>query len=378
MKKTIKLISVLLILLLLCIVINNNHSKTNQVLKGSFNNNQKEFNTTDALALMYEIDAGSGEYQTSSDTTWPEEGYVFNATLSRCENGGIVSWNEETRSVIIETNVSDKCYVYFDKELILFADYIKGLYTSQGTNGIYYHTSSLANSAEDNSYRYAGKNPNNYVCFGSDAATCPEDNLYRIIGVFGSEIKLIKSTRYGYYAWDSNNSNTWDNSTKPDIRSTLNTTYYNSLSATWQNKIATHTWKVGGTSYDKINKGAQTFYNYEVGSNSSSTPDSMKIGLMYVSDYGFAASPDYWTTALSEYNSAISANWLYLGAHEWTVSRNFSYTNRAFFVHSSGYVGNRSSYLVTNSIAVRPSFYLTSSTTYVSGTGTSSDPFRIT
>lgn len=31
--------------------------------------------------------------------------------------------------------------------------------------------------AGDNSYRYAGVNPNNYVCFGSDEATCPTDNL---------------------------------------------------------------------------------------------------------------------------------------------------------------------------------------------------------
>ena len=372
MKKTIKLMSVLLILLLLCIVINNNHSKTNQVLKGSFNNNQKEFNTTDALALMYEIDAGSGEYQTSSDTTWPEEEYVFNATLSKCENGGIVSWNEETKSVIVETNVSDKCYVFFDlKPTNLFADYIKGLYTSQGTNGIYYHDSSLANSAEDNSYRYAGKNPNNYVCFGSDAATCPSDNLYRIIGVFNNEVKLIKSTSYGNYAWDSNNSNTWSSST---IRSTLNTTYYNSLSATWQNKIATHTWKVGGMAWSTTNT-AKQYYDVEVGSSSSSTTDSMKIGLMYVSDYGFAASPDYWTTALSSYSSATSTNWLYLSVYEWTVSRYSSFTSGAFHVLSTGNVYRN--FAVTASWAVRPCFYLTSSTTYVSGSGTSSDPFRI-
>ena len=374
MKKTIKLMSVLLILLLLCIVINNNHSKTNQVLKGSFNNNQKEFNTTDALALMYEIDAGSGEYQTSSDTTWPEEEYVFNATLSKCENGGIVSWNEETKSVIVETNVSDKCYVFFDlKPTNLFADYIKGLYTSQGTNGIYYHDSSLANSAEDNSYRYAGANPNNYVCFGSDAATCPNDNLYRIIGVFDSEVKLIKSTSYGNYVWASSGSNIWDSNTKPDIRVTLNTTYYNTLSKAWQNKIATHTWKVGGMAYSTTNT-AKQYYDVEVGSSSSSTPDSMKIGLMYVSDYGFAASNSNWTTALTSYDSATGANWLYLGDSEWTISREFSREYSVFDIVSGGIYST----LGTNfQMAMRPTFYLTSSTTYVSGSGTSSNPFRI-
>src|SRR5699024_6424151 len=91
---------------------------------------------------------------------------------------------------------------------------IKNQYTSQGTNGIYYHTSSLANSAADNSYRYAGASEevNNYVCFGSTASTCPSDNLYRIIGVFGNQVKLIKNTSIGNYYWSgssSNQSNTW-------------------------------------------------------------------------------------------------------------------------------------------------------------------------
>ena len=51
---------------------------------------------------------------------------------------------------------------------------------------IYHHTSSLANGAGDNSYRYAGASDsvNNYICLGSDEATCPEANLFRIIGVF--------------------------------------------------------------------------------------------------------------------------------------------------------------------------------------------------
>ena len=253
---------------------------------------------------------------------------------------------------------------------VLLADYIKGLYTSQGTNGLYYHTSSLANSAGDNSYRYAGANPNNYVCFGSDAATCPSDNLYRIIGVFGSEVKLIKSTSIGDYAWDSGGSNTWSTS---DIRSTLNTTYYNSLSETWQNKIATHTWKIGGMDLSTTNT-AKQYYDVEVGNSSSSTPDSMKIGLMYVSDYGFAASNSNWTTALWDYSSAKSTNWM-AGLTEWTVSRDSSNTHDAVNVRSRGSLN----YLnhVTYSRAVRPSFYLSSSTTYVSGSGTSSDPFRI-
>ena len=256
-------------------------------------------------------------------------------------------------------------------ENVLFYDYIKELYTSPGVNGIYYHTSDLANSAEDNSYRYAGANPNNYVCFGSDASTCPNDNLYRIIGVFGSKVKLIKATSYGSYAWDSGGSNTWSTSS---IRTMLNSTYLSSLSSTWQSKISTHTWKVGGMERNKSYT-AKQYYDVEV--SLSSTTYRAKIGLMYVSDYGYAASNSYWTTALYSYNDTTlrSNNWLYLGSTEWTIARNSSNSFIAFYVVSSGRVYADSN--VELAFALRPSFYLTSSTTYVSGSGTSSDPIRI-
>ena len=64
--------------------------------------------TTDTLAMMYETQSGSGEYVISDDNSWPLEGYVFNAELSRCENGSKLYWDEETKSVMMEANVSDK------------------------------------------------------------------------------------------------------------------------------------------------------------------------------------------------------------------------------------------------------------------------------
>ena len=35
-------------------------------------------------------------------------------------------------------------------------------------------------------------NIKNFVCFGTNASPCPTENLYRIIGVFGNNVKLIK------------------------------------------------------------------------------------------------------------------------------------------------------------------------------------------
>ena len=319
---------------------------------------------TNSVATYY-YSINNGSYSSSTSNT-----YTFTG-LSKGTTYTIKVYVKDTNGVdsAIYTTSAET------ESAVLLADYIKGLYTSQGSNGIYYHTSSLANSAEDNSYRYAGANPNNYVCFGSDASTCPSGNLYRIIGVFGNEVKLIKSTSYGSYAWDSGNSNTWNSSTKPDIRTTLNSTFLGTLSSTWQNKIATHTWKVGGMEFSTTNT-AKQYYNTEVGSSSSSTTDSMKIGLMYVSDYGFAAIPDYWTTELYNYEPSKSSNWL-AGLNEWTISRSSGRTIYAFRVNSAGFVDGLGDVVVDIPLVVRPSFYLTSSTTYVSGSGTSSDPIRI-
>ena len=260
------------------------------------------------------------------------------------------------------------------------ACHVATTYTTDGENGLYYHDADLANGAGDNSYRYAGANPNNYVCFGSTTTPCPAENLYRIIGVLNDngeyQVKLIKNTSIGNHYWSgssSNRSNTWSNSTLNT--STLNGSYLAGLdNNSWSSMITTHTWKVGGMSSSNGRSTPQTAYNYEVGANSSSTPYNAKIGLMYVSDYGFAASNTYWSTELGDYNSATSNNWLYLGSAEWTISRR-SGSNNAFNVGSSGYVyGNNS---VGNWIAVRPVFYLNSSISYVSGSGSSADPIRL-
>ena len=259
-----------------------------------------------------------------------------------------------------------------------FATYIANLYTTDGVNDLYLHDGSGTYGtleAGDNSYRYTGANPNNYVCFGSDEESCPADNLYRIIGVFNNQVKLIKSTSYGSYVWEQDwntQGNTWDGTTKPDIYTTLNTTYYNTLSSEWQNLIAESTWQVGGMDYSTTNTVKQ-YYDVEVGTGQSGYEETMKIGLMYVSDYGYGASPEKWTTALYEENYGTD-NWLYLGTFEWLISRSTNYSNYAFDVSSvrGGYVYNDS---VSFAAAVRPSFYLESNVEISSGTGTSTDPF---
>jgi hypothetical protein len=236
---------------------------------------------------------------------------------------------------------------------------------------IYHHTSSLANGAGDNSYRYAGASGsvNNYICLGSDETTCPDANLFRIIGVFGDKTKVIRAKSVGDKEWNTSADNTWSSSS---LNTYLNGTYLTSL-GTLAEKIATTTWKVRGGSSTYLYDAPKIAYQYEVGSSALTTTNDAKIGLMYVSDYGFAADSSGWTTKLSSYNSNNSKNWLYLGSNEWTISRNSGTASNAFDVFS-GYVLNRN---VIISYAVRPSFNLESSVKYVSGSGSMSDPVRV-
>ena len=277
---------------------------------------------------------------------------------------------------------------------------------------LYHHTSSLANGAGDNSYRYAGasESVNNFVCFGSTETPCPTDNLYRIIGVFEDKVKLIKydyatSTLLGtdgdysgsdtpdtnYYKGSLSSIDTyyWNNVTKKNTWSesnlnkiNLNTNFINNIGSTWANKIATTTWKVGGNTFDNIGSSVPSIaYQNEIVAPAENTTYDAKIGLMYVSDYGFAASPSAWTTTLYNYDgndakgtSIKTINWMYMGYYDWMVSRYSDNSYRAFFVYVIGSVLGSA---VRGSRGVRPSFNLLSSITYVSGSGSAVDPILI-
>ena len=370
MKKKYITFSIVTLVLLVALITSFNYFKTtNAYIDDSVNNQTK---ITKGISMNLEQTAGAGNYKTVTRSSWPTEGYKFNAELSRCENGSTLSWDDTKKAVIVSGNLSDKCYVYFDIYQPTLAEYIKSQYTgTQGDNGIYYHNSTLANGAGDNSYRYAGASDsvNNYVCLGSDEATCPDANLFRIIGVFGAQTKVIRAKSVGDQPWHSSLVNkSWSNSS---LNTYLNGEYLTSL-GTLADKIATTTWKVEGGYTTNLYDVPKTAYQYEVGSSSSSTTHDAKIGLMYVSDYGFAADSSEWTEKLGSYKSS-SKNWLYLGSIEWTISRSSDNLYSAFYVKSGGVYST----YVTESYVVRPSFNLESSVKYVSGSGTIENPIRI-
>ena len=190
-----------------------------------------------------------------------------------------------------------------------------------------------------------------------------------------STYKGSQSTLYDYY-WNNNTStNTWSESQLNTVN--LNQNYLNNIGSTWSSKIATTSWKVGGNTYQNIYRVPvkQTYQN-EIVSPAESTTYSAKIGLMYVSDYGYATSPSNWNTNLGSYNSTTvrDNNWMWMGYYNWTISRCSGNTNNVFLVGDTGIVFDA---YVDFSLGVRPTFYLNSNVTLSGGNGTQSSPFRI-
>ncbi len=402
MKKFVLVVNIIVIFFLIGLMFFNNKPNELEDLK-------EVIKQPKMLSMNLEQTSGAGDYKTVTQSNWPTNGYEFNEELSRCENGSTLSWDDTKKAVIVSGSTSDRCYVYFDKVSML-TDYVISQYTgTQGENNIYYHDSSLTNGAGDNSYRYAGANPNNYVCFGSDVSPCPTDNLYRIIGVIDDKVKLIKadfasstllgkngdyaysgtpSSSYkgsltkidGYYWNKTSEQNTWSISSLNTTN--LNTNFINNIGSTWASKIVTTTWKVGGGDFRSFVP--KIVYQNEVVnpqagqySATNETEYSAKIGLMYVSDYGFAAIPDAWTLTMGSYNNltATNNNWIYIGDGDWTITPMTTMVDYVNVISSDGQIVI--GFVGMDSFGARPVFNLDTSIEYVSGAGTQNDPIII-
>ena len=152
----------------------------------------------------------------------------------------------------------------------------------------------------------------------------------------------------------------------------LNDTFLNNL-GNWNDKLTIHSWSVGGFDYNSGLIRGSDVYDREI--NENSIKCDSKVALMYVSDYIYAASNNYWSISLSSYSNASTNNWLFLNAYEWTLSPVSISTSASFNIDFQG--GIVSFVVNMRSSSIRPTFYLTSSTEYVSGSGTSIDPIRI-
>ena len=267
----------------------------------------------------------------------------------------------------------------------------------------------------------------NYVCFDTNESPCPTDNLYRIIGVIGDKVKLIK---YDYATKDmllSNGLYNEDVVASTDAYSSfykgtlsnislyyagsetalaynlnetkkvqklsrknelavgdpcsgekiklnetalgvinLNTNYYGLLSNDSKNKIVNNDWFINSVSANKL-ANSFTIYTSEYDNSEKTTVYSAYIGLMYLSDYAYANSLNLWAT--EDYKETINSNWMYMGVQEGVITY-FDTCNP----YSIRWDGTINSIGYSSPIAIRPTFYLKSDVLYKSGIGTISSP----
>ena len=265
-------------------------------------------------------------------------------------------------------------------------------------------------------YRFSGSNDvvtNNYVWFN--------DELWRIIGIMPTEkedgttenlMKIIKATpltieeipatytyngiemtlrlidEYNSAVWNyskyfgQSNPNNW---TKAAVQYFLNdetegsSSYYNSIDSTYQAMIQKSVYKLGNVTDGSTNTPLNSYTeerseNVRYGNEKTWTG---KIGLMYPSDYGYAADSTYWTTSMWSYDSiAKNYDWLYDGINSlWTISPGAGYSNSVLCAESMGYVAEVGAYNVSREIS--PVLYLKSDVMISGGEGTSLVPYEL-
>ena len=276
-KKIIFGVSIMCIIVISITLILITNKSSSRILDSNLENttDNSDNKAPGMFAIMLETERGSGKYEQSTSGLWPGSGYEFNSTLSQCENGGILTWNEETRLVNLKSNLSDRCYLYFDivPPDVTINTNNNGNYNPStpaslsctGADAIYnplyqrIEISSIANKytscnltyqtpssktylnnyitglsgstqgtgqvVNENGYRYEGKDPNNYIWFNNE--------LWRIIGVFDSAshgvsgqnlVKIIRADSLGGLAWHKSNTNDW---TAASLMSLLNGAYLN-------------------------------------------------------------------------------------------------------------------------------------------------------
>ena len=305
-------------------------------------------------------------------------------------------------------------------------EYINGLYEYYGDS----YNLKIDNTKDQNVRYYGANPPNNYVSFNNE--------LWRIIGVFGSNVKLVRKDSLGNLSWDSSDSainygygiSQWGESTYEDgnsyegadLQIYLNKMYYggdttvtcyggwknttttcptNTLDETSKSLIDYHTWNTGApnynTLYDSTIETLDTlqFYKTERGSTTGkicsggngcndtvtrTTEWTGYVALPYVTDYAYASSESDCETKIdkSSTKKCKNNNWMHYGS---TYNDKIWYLSPCAISSAADLVGfvhgdgNAEGDSASSAYAVFPAIYLKSDILIESGTGTSSNPY---
>ena len=363
---------------------------------------------------------------------------------AECNNGASVEWNRENWAPIVTnmTKNKTKCNLYFASNLA--TNYLYDILDKDTTTLAYDDT-------DDSNLRYIGASPKNYIDIG-DRDPNGNKILWRIIGVMNnmtvinddktestgqSLVKIIRADSIGQWSWDSSalgvnggyGVNEWS---QADIMTTLNEEAYwnktsgqcyfnynneqktcnfssSGLTVSVKDKIAKVRWNTGtaGEVYNSSKITANYMYEGERsthngkeqcassggtycndGVSRTTTWDGF-IGLMYLSDYGYAVGGDVRNSCLAKVvgNWSDSSpnckgnDWLYYSSDsQWTITPvpRSSRAEGVFFVSSYGFAADSSASAVC---AVRPTAYLKSNikikTNSASNYGSQGYPFAI-
>ncbi len=248
-------------------------------------------------------------------------------------------------------------------------------------------TLQIGNDKDITEYRYRGEDPKNYVSFNNET--------WRILGVFPTDdgtgkienrIKIIRNESIKSDKWNTSSSNNWKNSS---LNTYLNETYYNSIKNDYKKMIVFSKYYLGNSSSNSLR--ADAMYGIERKNDSSYLLS--KIGLMYASDYGYAAS-SLCNEQLEKYSSSVckDTNWLYnLKVDEWLLNSRSGWSNVVYKVSSSGSIdpsdgsicmGGGPCESSSNGVehlnyAIRPVLYLNKDVKIIGGTGTSDNMYQL-
>ena len=324
---------------------------------------------------------------------------------------------------IVKIIKNNEEYIYkFSLDYQYLLEHIIDLYSSEETrisNGL------KKDNTPDQNIRYYGSDPNNYVRFNNE--------LWRIIGVFGNNVKLVRKDSLGSLSWDSSESsinggvgiNQWGESKDADgneyagadLQVYLNKMYYggtsvtcyggtknstttcptNTLDNTAKALIDNHTWNTGApnhsTLYNSTTQSYDTveFYKAERGtvngkicSSGTYCNDTVTrttewtgyIGLPYVTDYAYASSENDCNTKIDQSSTykCKNNNWMHRSTSTWYMSPYAIPYNATsvWYVYGDGSSGLS---LAADALSAFPTIYLKSNVLIDSGKGTSSDPY---
>ena len=319
---------------------------------------------------------------------------------------------QELYRLIIKTNygyATTKLYYTVDEnskpEEITSTPALEFAKANVGTNGLEELTHEIDDTLQIDSrfkteYRYRGGNVANYVTFNNET--------WRIIGIMPTEdtngnasyrFKLVRNSSIGQQYWNKTQdatTNSYNNWLTSDLNEYINTTYYNTLTTNSKTMIEAVKYYLGGhrpadgcvkvTSdemWQSERKNEANRDDYYYGTNPIMQSDvNKKIALMYVSDFGYAASKLCTKTIYDYHSDSLcnsSNNWLDNNTDEWLINPFPSFKSASFRTYTSQTYGKVEVGVVDiQSINARPVIYLSSNVKISGGNGTTSSPYQLT